>query len=65
MPLSKSLTLKDAIELVLANNGFGNVDLEKAKVIVQGVSPPLNGPAQEISQELCAHDLFLYIVVGI
>ena len=61
IPLTSELTLNEAVEAVLKDNER-NDDISKAKLVIQGVTPPSDAPAGEVWSQMCAHDLFLYVV---
>lgn len=63
----EDLTLKEAIDIVLKSSKREDVHLEEGKVriYIQGTEPPLDAPVREVCDEMCAHDLFLYIVVQV
>ena len=63
--IDETLTLKDAIATVLKSNGRDpdEEDWMRIRVSIQGVAPPLSSFVKEICDEMCSHDLFLYVVV--
>lgn len=65
VPWSESLTLKEAVRITLDASDKSIEDGQKFEFIVQGVRPPGDAPVVEVCQEMCAHDLFLYVVVEI
>jgi len=62
VPLTKGTTLKESLQMILNSNAY-ELDLQQARVIIQGVSPPLDAPVTELCDELCAPDLFLYVIL--
>jgi autophagy-related protein 5 len=62
VPWTEDMTLQRAVETILTNNEK-YLDVNKCRVVVQGVHPPLDAPLTDVWLEMCSYDLFLYIVV--
>lgn len=62
--LESQTSLRQAVLTILSEHP--SVDLapsDQIKIVVQGVTPPPDAPAVEVSNEMSAFDLFLYVVV--